>query len=159
MRSELVGVPREQLHVPVRPLHVALRALLGRRHSDWLCGLSRRLRGGRLRSWLSRRRLLGLGSRWLDLHRHRFGRLGFVLASGRAAPSLGGRRLRHSLRSRRRLWRRLRRLWCRLRDRLCRHRLNFIRHFFNSFFMLRCPGTMRRKRWCPGCLLRCRPRR
>ena len=65
-----MGVPREQLHVPVRPLHVALRALLGRRHSDWLD----RLRGwggsgGRLRSLhplrgLSRRRLLELGSRY-----------------------------------------------------------------------------------------------
>ena len=37
-----MGVPREQLHVAVRPLHVALRALLGRRQSDWL---------DRLRGW------------------------------------------------------------------------------------------------------------
>ena len=48
-----MGVPREQLHVPVRPLHVALRALLGRRHSDWLdsgAGAGAALGGG---SWSS----------------------------------------------------------------------------------------------------------
>ena len=109
--SELVRVPREQLHEAVRSLHVPVRALLRRRHSDWLD----RLWGWSCLRRFSLRRLLALGSRWPRC-RHTFRGFGLVLASGRAASSLGGR-LGHSSRRRRRrrLWGRLHRRWSRLR--------------------------------------------
>ena len=110
--SEFVSVPREQLHVAVRPLHVPVRALLGRRHSDWLDWLWGR---SCLRRF-SLRRLLALGRRWPRC-RHTFRGFGLVLAAGRAASSLGRWRLGHSSRRRRRrrLWGRLHRRWSRLR--------------------------------------------
>ena len=110
--SEFESVPREQLHVAVRPLHVPVRALLGRRHSDWLDWLWGR---SCLRRF-SLRRLLALGRRWPRC-RHTFRGFGLVLAAGRAASSLGRWRLGHSScrRRRRRLWGRLHRRWSRLR--------------------------------------------
>ena len=56
--SELVRVPRKQLHEAVRSLHVPVRTLLGRRHSDWLD----RLWGWSCLRRLSLRRLLALGT-------------------------------------------------------------------------------------------------
>ena len=101
----------EQLHEAVRSLHVPVRALLGRRHSDWLDWLW----GWSCLRRFSLRRLLALGSRWPRC-RHTFRGFGLVLASGRAASSLRGR-LGHSSRRRRRrrLWGRLHRRWSRLR--------------------------------------------
>ena len=118
-----MGVPREQLHVAVRSLHVPVRALLGRRHSDWLD----RLWGWSCLRRFSLRRLLALGRRWPRC-RHTFRGFGLVLAAGRAASSLGGR-LGHSSRRRcrRRLWGRLHRRWSRLRWSLCWRWLRWFR--------------------------------
>ena len=125
-------VPREQFQEAVRSLHVPERALLGRRHSDWL----HRLWGWSCLRRFSLPRLLALGRRWPRC-RHTFRGFGLVLAAGRAASSLGGR-LGHSSRRRRRhrLWGRLHRRWSRLswlRWRWLRwfgHRVNIFLHFF-----------------------------
>ena len=171
---QFVRVSREQLHVPVLPLHVAERPLLGGGHPNGLGGLRslglspRRL--GRLRSLgLSPRcRLRGLGRRCCDgfFGRRRLRGLRLIFAAGRAASSLRGwlgwcrgfgHRRGHGGRSRLRLWlSRLRSLGLSprcsrgdqaLKPRGVPHCQPFV---LKTHFIGRIPGKSQKKRWCHG---------